>query len=102
MSRSPEPFVQASKLFRGRKQTETKGAFGGLGIYINKRDDRLLVVRPMEDTPAWKVGLKPGDHIVKIDDIEQVAGVDFFPDMEDTKEDAVEASIADNLWPLGS
>ncbi len=46
---------------------ETRGEFGGLGMEITIRDGLLTVVTPLEDTPAWKVGIKPGDRIVKID-----------------------------------
>ena len=49
-------------------KTETQGKFGGLGIEISIRDGLLTVVTPIEDTPAWKVGLKSGDRIVKIED----------------------------------
>lgn len=49
-------------------KTDTAGKFGGLGIevWVNK-DNILTVVTPMEDTPAWKAGIKPGDRIMKID-----------------------------------
>ncbi|MBI2871514.1 MAG: S41 family peptidase [Candidatus Omnitrophica bacterium] len=49
-------------------QIETKGEFGGLGIVITIRDQFLTVVTPLEDTPAYRSGLKSGDRIVKIDD----------------------------------
>ncbi|MCD4779409.1 MAG: S41 family peptidase [Candidatus Omnitrophica bacterium] len=49
-------------------KTETQGKFGGLGIEISIRDGLLTVVTPIEDTPAWKVGIKSGDRIVKIED----------------------------------
>ncbi len=48
-------------------QEETTGKFGGLGIYITIRDDQLMVQSPIPDTPASRAGLKPYDHIVKID-----------------------------------
>jgi len=49
-------------------QVETSGEFGGLGIQITKtKDGRLLVITPIEDTPAYRAGIKPGDVIVKID-----------------------------------
>ena len=48
-------------------KTDTQGKFGGLGIEISIRDSLLTVVTPIEDTPAWKVGLKAGDRIVKIE-----------------------------------
>ncbi|MBV8757461.1 MAG: PDZ domain-containing protein [Deltaproteobacteria bacterium] len=44
----------------------TSGKFGGLGIVIRMVDRKLTVVKPMKDTPAWKKGIKAGDHIVKI------------------------------------
>ncbi|MBN2120152.1 MAG: S41 family peptidase [Candidatus Omnitrophica bacterium] len=46
---------------------ETGGRFGGLGVEITIKDGLLTVVSPLEDTPAWKAGLKPGDRIVKIE-----------------------------------
>ena len=49
-------------------KTETQGKFGGLGIEISIRDGLLTVITPIEDTPAWKAGIKPGDRIVKIGD----------------------------------
>ena len=48
-------------------QVETKGEFGGLGIEITMETGLLTVVSPIEDTPAFKAGLKPGDKIIKID-----------------------------------
>lgn len=48
-------------------KTETEGKFGGLGIEISIKDSLLTIVTPIEDTPAWKVGLKAGDKIVKIE-----------------------------------
>jgi carboxyl-terminal processing protease len=45
----------------------TKGEFGGIGIEIGVREGILTVIAPIEDTPAWRAGLKAGDKIVKID-----------------------------------
>ena len=47
---------------------ETKGAFGGIGIEISIKDGMLMVISPIEDTPAFRAGIKAGDHILKIDD----------------------------------
>ena len=47
-------------------QVETQGKFGGLGIEITIKDDLLTIVSPIEDTPAYQAGIKPGDQIVKI------------------------------------
>lgn len=48
-------------------QVDTKGEFGGLGIQISIKDKKLVIIAPIEDTPAWRAGLKAGDHIYKID-----------------------------------
>src|SRR5271157_6052491 len=48
-------------------QVETKGQFGGLGIEITLENGILTILSPIEDTPAYKAGLKPGDKILKID-----------------------------------
>ena len=45
---------------------DTEGQFGGLGIEITLKDEMLTVITPIDDTPAFKAGLKPGDRIVKI------------------------------------
>lgn len=47
---------------------ETKGTFGGLGIEISIKDGILTVISPIEDTPAYRAGIKAGDQILKIDD----------------------------------
>lgn len=47
---------------------DTKGSFGGLGIEISVKDGFLTVISPIEDTPAFKAGIKAGDQILKIDD----------------------------------
>jgi len=49
-------------------QADTRGQFGGLGIEIAKRNGMLTVVTPIEDTPAFKKGIKSGDIIAKIGD----------------------------------
>jgi len=43
------------------------GHFGGLGIIISMKDDQLTIISPIEDTPAYRVGIKAGDKIVEID-----------------------------------
>jgi carboxyl-terminal processing protease len=48
-------------------QVDTKGSFGGLGIEITNRGGVLTVVSPIEDTPAARAGIQPGDQIIKID-----------------------------------
>jgi carboxyl-terminal processing protease len=49
-------------------QVETKGSFGGIGIEITIRSRILTIVSPIEDTPAFRAGLKAGDKIIKIED----------------------------------
>ena len=49
-------------------QVETKGEFGGLGIQIGIKNNRLTVIAPIEDTPAFKAGIEAGDVITKVDD----------------------------------
>lgn len=49
-------------------QVDTKGEFGGLGIEIGMRGGVLTVISPIEDTPAFRVGLQAGDMIVKIEE----------------------------------
>ena len=48
-------------------QVETTGKFGGLGIEISVRDGVLTVVSPIEETPAFRAGIKAGDKIIKIE-----------------------------------
>src|SRR5207244_12471335 len=49
-------------------QMDTQGRFGGLGIEITVKNGVLTVMSPIEDTPAFKAGIKPGDMIFKIGD----------------------------------
>jgi carboxyl-terminal processing protease len=48
-------------------QVETSGSFGGLGIELGVIDGYPAVISPIEDTPAWRMGLKAGDKIVAIE-----------------------------------
>jgi len=54
-------------------QTETSGEFGGLGIEVSMESGVVKVISPIDDTPASRAGIKAGDYIVKIDNI-QVQG----------------------------
>lgn len=49
-------------------QVTTQGEFGGLGLEVGMEDGLVKVISPIEDTPAYKAGLKPGDLIIKLDD----------------------------------
>lgn len=50
------------------EQVEMEGEYGGLGIYITTRDGHTVVIAPIENTPADKVGVKPLDEIIKVDE----------------------------------
>jgi carboxyl-terminal processing protease len=54
-------------------QTETSGEFGGLGIEVGMEAGVIKVISPIDNTPASKAGLKAGDYIVKINNV-QVQG----------------------------
>jgi carboxyl-terminal processing protease len=48
-------------------QVQTRGEFGGLGIEVTMEDGYVKVVSPIDDTPAFRAGVKPGDYITHID-----------------------------------
>jgi carboxyl-terminal processing protease len=79
---------------------DTSGKFGGLGIEIGMKDNILTVISPIEDTPAWKAGMKPNDRIVKIDN-ESTKGmtlVEAVSKMRGKKGTAVSLSIYREGW----
>ena len=49
-------------------QIDTKGKFTGIGIHITMQDGFVTVISPIEDTPAYKAGIKAQDKIIKVDD----------------------------------
>lgn len=49
-------------------QEQTRGRFAGLGIEISQEDGLVKVISPIEDSPAFRAGLRPGDLITRIDD----------------------------------
>jgi carboxyl-terminal processing protease len=55
-------------------QVQTRGEFGGLGIEVTMENGLVKVVSPIDDTPAFRAGLKPGDLISHLDG-EQVMGL---------------------------
>jgi carboxyl-terminal processing protease len=71
----PHTVFMPPDTFREMK-IDTSGEFGGLGIEIAKKDDIVTVVAPIDDTPAAKAGIRPGDQILKIDD-EATKGMDL-------------------------
>ena len=53
---------------------DTEGSYEGIGVYITASDDnKIMIVSPIEDTPAEKAGLKTGDKIIRINSIEYSA-----------------------------
>ena len=71
-SLDPYSAYMSPKIFK-EMQTETSGEFGGLGIEVSMEAGVVKVISPIDDTPASRAGLKAGDYIVKINDI-QVQG----------------------------
>ena len=71
-SLDPYSAYMSSKIL-DQMQTETSGEFGGLGIEVSMEAGVVKVISPIDDTPASKAGLKAGDYIVKINNI-QVQG----------------------------
>ena len=63
----PHSSFMTSDMFK-EMQVETKGEFGGLGIQIGIKNNRLTVIAPIEDTPAYAAGIKAGDTIIKVDE----------------------------------
>ncbi len=66
LSLDPHSAYLTPELYR-ELQVDTRGTFGGLGIEITIREDVLTIITPIEDTPAYRAGVKPGDQIIKID-----------------------------------
>jgi len=69
-----------------KMQEDTKGEFGGLGIEVTQKDGVLVIITPIEDTPAYRAGMKAGDRIVEINH-ESTVGI--------TLEEAVERMRGD-------
>jgi carboxyl-terminal processing protease len=70
-------------------QVDTKGEFGGLGIQIGIKDNRLTVIAPIEGTPADRAGILAGDVIIKVDE-------------ESTKEMSLMEAVEKMRGPKGS
>ena len=66
-SLDPHSSFMTQDMFK-EMQVETKGEFGGLGIQIGVKNNRLTVIAPIEDTPAFTAGIQAGDVITKVDE----------------------------------
>ena len=71
-SLDPYSAYMTPEMFKEMK-TETSGEFGGLGIEVSMEAGVVKVISPIDNSPASKVGVKAGDYIVKINNI-QVQG----------------------------
>jgi len=49
-------------------EDDTEGQFGGLGLVVETKDGYVTVIAPMDDSPGYRAGIRPGDRVVKIDD----------------------------------
>jgi carboxyl-terminal processing protease len=47
---------------------DTEGTFGGIGVEVDFRDDAVMVIAPIPETPAARAGIRPGDYIIAVDD----------------------------------
>ena len=66
-SLDPHSGYMNEKAFK-EMQVQTKGEFGGLGIEVGMENGLVRVITPIDDTPAFKAGVKAGDYIARIDD----------------------------------
>ncbi len=89
---SPEAFKEI--------HVRAKGEFGGLGIQIGIRDGSLMVIAPIEDTPAYKAGIKAGDKIVKIhgESTENIGLHDAVTKMRGPKDTSITIGILREGW----
>ena len=71
-SLDPYSAYMSPKMFE-EMQTETSGKFGGLGIEVGMEAGVVKVISPIDNSPASRVGIKAGDYIVKINEV-QVQG----------------------------
>jgi carboxyl-terminal processing protease len=63
----PHTLLMPAKAFE-QMTMDTQGKFGGVGIIVSQERGKIIVVSPIEDTPAHKAGIKAGDEITEIDD----------------------------------
>lgn len=66
-SLDPHSSYMPAESFKEMK-VQMSGSFGGIGIEISIKDNKLTIIAPIEDTPGYRAGLKANDHIFKIND----------------------------------
>ncbi|MBF0442931.1 MAG: S41 family peptidase [Oligoflexales bacterium] len=64
----PHTMLMPKKAFE-QLTIDTQGKFGGVGIVVSSENGRLMIVSPIEDTPAFRAGIKSGDEIMAIDGV---------------------------------
>ena len=62
----PHTMLMPPKAFE-QMTIDTQGKFGGVGIIVSQERGKIIVVSPIEDTPAFKAGVKAGDEVIEID-----------------------------------
>lgn len=67
-SLDPHSAYLDKKAFEELKES-TQGRFGGLGMEVTMEDGYVKVISPIEDTPAYRAGIKPGDLVTKLDNV---------------------------------
>lgn len=65
-SLDPHSYFLTPEEYRAMQRRQ-QGRFSGLGIMVSKRDDRIIVVSPIEGTPAYRLGIRAGDVIIRVD-----------------------------------
>lgn len=63
------------------------GQFSGIGAEVGLQDDRLLIIAPLDDSPAWRSGVLPGDIVLQIDGYDTL-GIDLFDAVKRLKGEA--------------
>src|SRR6266849_10873136 len=67
MTLDPHSAIRPPDVYK-EVQVETKGEFGGVGIQIGIKDNRLTVIAPIDGTPAERAGIKASDFIIKVNE----------------------------------
>ncbi len=70
-----------NKDFFEKMQNDTKGEFGGLGLEVSQKEGVIYIISPIDDTPAFRAGIKPRDRLVEINH-EPIVGMTLEQAME--------------------